>query len=127
MSEHKGFDREAFGERLKKARKLAKLSQREVAARMEVEQPTVSRWEKGTVPDLADVVRLCELYRASLSPLVLGDDARSVAEAQIDKIREILATRSDAAEADHASLSRRRGVGADRLAPEQKPRKKAGG
>jgi transcriptional regulator with XRE-family HTH domain len=58
-------------ERLTKLRKLAGLSQEEVADRLEVTRQTVSKWETGqSSPDLDKVLPLCSLYNVTPDELL---------------------------------------------------------
>jgi transcriptional regulator with XRE-family HTH domain len=58
-------------ERLTKLRKLAGLSQEEVADRLEVTRQTVSKWETGqSSPDLDKVLPLCNLYNVTPDELL---------------------------------------------------------
>lgn len=58
-------------ERLTKLRKLAGLSQEEVADRLELTRQTVSKWETGqSSPDLDKVLPLCSLYNVTPDELL---------------------------------------------------------
>ena len=58
-------------ERLIKLRKLAGLSQEEVADKLEVTRQTVSKWETGqSSPDLDKVLPLCSLYNVTPDELL---------------------------------------------------------
>lgn len=58
-------------ERLTKLRKLAGLSQEEVADKLEVTRQTVSKWETGqSSPDLDKVLPLCNLYNVTPDELL---------------------------------------------------------
>ena len=70
-------------ERLTKLRKLAGLSQEEVAERLEVTRQTVSKWETGqSSPDLDKVLPLCGLYNVTPDEL-LHDGGTEEAEKEI--------------------------------------------
>lgn len=57
-----------FGKRLKEARKTAGLTQEDLAAKMKVEPPSVSRWETGKdFPDNSRLPKLCEILRVDES------------------------------------------------------------
>lgn len=65
-------------ERLRKARQMAGLSQREVASKLNVTQQAVSSWETGTRrPDPDVLVQLAKLYRVPVSYL-LGEPDQPV-------------------------------------------------
>jgi transcriptional regulator with XRE-family HTH domain len=74
----------AMGERIRRARKSLNLTQQEFAARLEVTQPTVHRWEKGFYdPDESALQRLAEM--TDLPPAyyrygeqALGSESRQV-------------------------------------------------
>ena len=52
-----------LGERLFKLRRDKKLSQEEVAEKLNVTRQTISKWETNqSLPDFDKVVPLCELY-----------------------------------------------------------------
>ena len=70
-------------ERLTKLRKLAGLSQEEVAEKLEVTRQTVSKWETGqSSPDLDKVLPLCGLYNVTPDEL-LHDGGTEGAEKEI--------------------------------------------
>ena len=57
-------------ERLKEARKIAGMTQEEVAEKVLVSRVTISNWENGkTLPDIASLISLSELYNISLDEL----------------------------------------------------------
>ena len=61
-------------ERLKEARKNTGMTQEEVAERVLVSRVTISSWENGkTLPDIASLISLSDLYNISLDELVKGD------------------------------------------------------
>lgn len=105
------FDPVAFGERLKAARMAVRprLSQAAVAARLGVEQPSISRWEKGTVvPDVGHVARMCGLYGVTVGEVLLGESETPGA------VLLKLADRADAMAVALRSLAR--GAGAEKSA-----------
>ena len=72
-------------ERLMKLRKLAGLSQEEVAEKLEVTRQTVSKWETGqSSPDLDKVLPLCNLYNVTPDELLHegGSDEAEEVKAQ---------------------------------------------
>jgi transcriptional regulator with XRE-family HTH domain len=72
-------------ERLVKLRKLAGLSQEEVADKLEVTRQTVSKWETGqSSPDLDKVLPLCSLYNVTPDEL-LHDGGTEEADAEMLK------------------------------------------
>lgn len=61
-------------ERLKEARKNIGMTQEKVAERVLVSRVTISSWENGkTLPDIASLISLSDLYNISLDELVKGD------------------------------------------------------
>lgn len=72
-------------ERLTKLRKLAGLSQEEVADKLEVTRQTVSKWETGqSSPDLDKVLPLCGLYNVTPDEL-LHEGGTEEADAEMIK------------------------------------------
>ena len=63
-----------LGERICQYRIRRRLSQQEVAEKLEVSRQSVSKWETdGAVPELDKLVKLCELFEVSLDELVRGE------------------------------------------------------
>ena len=63
-----------IAERLREARKHAGLTQDQVAESVSVSRVTVSHWETGkSLPDIASLIGLSDLYAISLDELVKGD------------------------------------------------------
>ena len=61
-------------ERLKAARKNSGMTQEEVAEKIHVSRVSVSNWETGkTLPDIASLIELSDLYNITLDELVKGD------------------------------------------------------
>lgn len=70
------------GEKIKKIRKMAGMTQEELAEKMNVSRQTISKWEKEiSSPDLESAIALCELFEISLDDLVKGE--QSVKEEKI--------------------------------------------
>lgn len=62
------------GEKINRIRKMAGMTQEELAEKMNVSRQTISKWETGaTFPDLENAVRLCELFQISLDDFVKGE------------------------------------------------------
>ena len=60
-----------FEEKIVELRKQKGLSQEELAERLGVSRQAVSRWELGqTLPDIVNLVQLCELFGVSADYLV---------------------------------------------------------
>lgn len=57
---------------MKKLRKSAKLTQEQVAERLNVSRQTVAKWETGeSLPDIDNCIALAQLYKVSLDDLVM--------------------------------------------------------
>ena len=70
------------GEKIKKIRKMAGMTQEELAEKMNVSRQTISKWEKEiSSPDLDSAIALCELFEISLDDLMKGE--QSVREEKI--------------------------------------------
>lgn len=62
-----------FSERISALRRAHGYSQEQLAERLGVSRQAVSRWEAGSsMPELAKLVTLCELFEVSLDALVRG-------------------------------------------------------
>lgn len=62
-----------FGQRLTELRKAKKLSQEEVAEKINVSRQTVSKWETNqSTPDFDKIIPLCELFEISTDELITG-------------------------------------------------------
>lgn len=63
-----------IGERLYELRKGKKLSQEEVADKLNVTRQTISKWEtNGSLPDFDKIKPLCELYEITADELLTGE------------------------------------------------------
>lgn len=61
-------------ERLREARNQAGMTQEQVAESIMVSRVTISHWENGkSLPDIASLISLSDLYHISLDSLVKGD------------------------------------------------------
>ncbi|WP_108669514.1 helix-turn-helix domain-containing protein [Peribacillus acanthi] len=72
MKEVEKLDKE-IGERLKSLRKERKLTQQEVADRINVNHSYISKIEKGLIPSLVALKKLCDLYETSM-PQLFGEE-----------------------------------------------------
>lgn len=67
-----------LGENLLYLRKLAGVSQEEIAGRIGVSRQALAKWETGeTVPDIEKCLKLAQLYNVSLDDLVNYSQAHS--------------------------------------------------
>ena len=58
-------------------RKLAGMTQAQLAEKLSISRQTLSKWENGTsVPDVESVVRLSALFHTSLEELLLEEENR---------------------------------------------------
>ena len=63
-----------LGERIQKYRRLAGLSQEQLAEQMAVSRQAVSKWELGdTIPDADRIVQLAQLFGITTDTLLLGE------------------------------------------------------
>ena len=68
------MDQQKIGEFLKTLRKEKKLTQEELADKMNVSRRTVSRWETGSnLPDLSILVELADLYDVDMREIFNGE------------------------------------------------------
>ena len=60
-----------LGKNLQILRKMANMTQEELAVKMSVSRQTVSKWELGTVlPEIETLIELCELFNCSVDQLL---------------------------------------------------------
>lgn len=63
-----------FGTQIKKLRSSRKLTQEQLAQKLNVSRQTISSWENNrNLPDLEMVVRIAKIFTLSLDQLILGD------------------------------------------------------
>lgn len=63
-----------IGNKIKEARNGAGLTQDQAAEKIMVSRQTISNWENGkTMPDIASVIKMSDLYHISLDELLKGD------------------------------------------------------
>lgn len=63
-----------IGNKIKEARNGAELTQDQAAEKIMVSRQTISNWETGkTMPDIASVIKMSDLYHISLDELLKGD------------------------------------------------------
>jgi transcriptional regulator with XRE-family HTH domain len=80
----------SFGERLKKARKAKKLTQEAVAARLDRDFTSVSKWENDKAePDRETLIKLSELYDVPLSYLIGNMEERGYAEEEKEVLSKL--------------------------------------
>ena len=71
---HKVVLKMEISERLKQARIQSGMTQEQVAEKVMVSRVTLSHWENGkTLPDIASLISLSDLYQISLDELLKGD------------------------------------------------------
>ncbi|MCI8671543.1 MAG: helix-turn-helix transcriptional regulator [Bacilli bacterium] len=60
-----------FGDNLKKIRKLKKLSQEDLAEKLNVSRQSVSKWETGDAyPEMNNLLELCKIFHCKINDLV---------------------------------------------------------
>lgn len=63
-----------IGKKIKRVRKIAGMSQEELADKLNVSRQTVSKWETDvTAPDLESALCICELFQLSMDDFLKGD------------------------------------------------------
>jgi len=63
-----------FGENLKKLRKQKKMSQEDLAERVNVSRQSVSKWETGDAyPEMNNILELCKIFNCKINDLVHKD------------------------------------------------------
>ena len=63
-----------FGDNLRKIRKSKKMSQEQLAEKMNVTRQSVSKWENGeSYPEMNNILELCKIFNCKLNDLVLAD------------------------------------------------------
>ena len=77
MHQNSNMKPQTFGERLKESRRAAKLTQKQVAAKVGMAQATLSQLEGDTYPTSSYTPRLAHLYGVSARWLADGDGPRS--------------------------------------------------
>lgn len=64
-----------FGSQIKKIRTNGKLTQEQLAQKLNVSRQTISSWENNrNLPDLQMVVQIAQTFNLSLDQLILGDN-----------------------------------------------------
>ena len=67
----KEMDQLKFGENLKLLRKEHKLSQEELADKLDVSRQAVSKWENGVAyPEMNNILELCKIFKCQINDLV---------------------------------------------------------
>ena len=63
-----------FGDNLRRIRKSKKMSQEQLAEKMNVTRQSVSKWENGeSYPEMNNILELCKIFNCKLNDLVLAD------------------------------------------------------
>ncbi|PEU75666.1 transcriptional regulator [Bacillus cereus] len=91
-----------FGTQIKKIRTNDKLTQEQLAQKLNVSRQTISSWENNrNLPDLQMVVQIAQTFNLSLDQLILGDntmtnklmkDGSEIRKARINLINIVLLT-----------------------------------
>ena len=70
----KGENLMKFGENLREIRKYNKMSQEELASKVNVSRQSVSKWETGeSYPEMNNILELCKIFNCKLNDLVHTD------------------------------------------------------
>lgn len=70
------MDNQAIGRCLAEMRRYFRITQDDLAARLGVSRQAVSKWETGaSLPDVAQLLRLSEVYGVTVNDILLGDGA----------------------------------------------------
>ncbi len=87
MEEKNIFNREL----LLKKRKEFKLSQEELAEKLEVSRQTIYAWETGkSIPDTINIAKLCEIFNLSTNEVVPQLNNKKLKKCYINKMKKIL-------------------------------------
>lgn len=83
-------------EKLCKYRKERKLSQAEVAEKLNVTRQKVSRWEHGTaVPNIEIMKQLAEIYGVSVTEMLEQEEEKSIEQPSFKKVKEISSSKQE--------------------------------
>lgn len=83
-------------EKLCKYRKERKLSQAEVAEKLNVTRQKVSRWEHGTaVPNIEIMKQLAEIYGVSVTEMLEQEGEKSIEQPSVKKVKEISSSKQE--------------------------------
>lgn len=67
-----------IGNKLHQLRKIAGMTQEQLAEKLNVSRQTISKWESGgTTPDLDSIVKISKIFQVSLNELLLEEDAKA--------------------------------------------------
>lgn len=94
-----------FSEKLQQLRKDQRLSQEELADRLEVSRQAISKWEVGEVPNLENLIKISKFFGCTLDYLV-NDDAESGGQEAAGEVSE--RARAEAPAGTQAPTSRKR-------------------
>lgn len=68
-----------LGERIASLRNEKRMSQGELAEKLNVSRQSVSKWETdASIPELDKIIQLCELFHISMDELVRGGRGKSL-------------------------------------------------
>lgn len=83
-------DQQLLGQRLRAAREAARMTQRDVTAKLGIDQATISRMENGTqLPDALELGRLAQLYRADVVDLLGLPFSPDALRGETGKVRRV--------------------------------------
>ena len=81
-----------FGDNLKLIRKSKKMSQEELAEKVNVSRQSVSKWETGEAyPEMNNILELCKIFNCKINDLVHEDmsDISSLDEEIVMKVAKL--------------------------------------
>lgn len=81
------YNLSVIGERIKLERKAADLSQDKLGEKLNYKRQTIAKWEKGdSFPELADLLKLCNLFGCELGYLLGEYDCKTREVTDVQKI-----------------------------------------
>lgn len=83
-------------EKLCKYRKERKLSQAEIAEKLNVTRQKVSRWEHGTsVPNIEKMKQLAEIYGVNVTEMLQQEEEKSIEQPIVKKVKEVSSSKHE--------------------------------
>lgn len=86
-----------LGEKLCKYRRERKMSQEEVAEKLNITRQMISRWEHDTsIPDIKSIQKLSEIYRVSVEIMLKEEEDNSIEKPIVEGVKEVYSSKGDA-------------------------------
>ena len=80
-----------IGNRINQLRKLAGMTQEQLAEKLNVSRQTVSKWEAGTtLPDLESIIKIVKIFHVSLDDLLLEGDNSSADDTEKITLQDLI-------------------------------------